>query len=364
MKNLLKISEHDTYGKMRHIFKNGEVLFSGTDVIHALGFTNKAILTDCVDEQDRVTINISESVGDTNRTVGEIMINLFGVQSLIAACKNKVDTKVFKSWLINGISSKYCLQNSGSIYTTKDYSMFKYLEGNRDTLQARVDKIKNSINKVGYVTNPIIVNDKFEVVDGQGRVEALKQMNLPVDYIVVNGVGTEECISLNIYNTSWNLPDYVKSYAERGNDNYKRLYNLFKEYKDIGIRNITAAVSEKNIANSTVKDGTFILSQSDYEKGKKVLDYLNKFIPCIKKKKRVKKQAIIPALIFCYFSNDIDNDKLFERFNDRFPLSDSPDNIAEGLMVIEDIYNKNSRNKVMLSYIFNMSKNKVNPNKK
>lgn len=41
------------------------------------------------------------------------------------------------------------------IYTTKDYSMFKVLNGNRTVNPSRVMKIKKSINDVGYITNPI-----------------------------------------------------------------------------------------------------------------------------------------------------------------------------------------------------------------
>lgn len=131
----LLVSESKIYGRMRHVLLNGEVLFLGSDVIHSLGFTNKGILTDCVDEDDRREIDITES--ETGRSVKEIMINLYGVQSLIAACNNKVNIKPFKAWLIHDIASGYhtSTKSKREICTTKDYTKFKHLEGNRDTLQ-------------------------------------------------------------------------------------------------------------------------------------------------------------------------------------------------------------------------------------
>lgn len=45
---------------------------------------------------------------------------------------------------------------------TKDYNMFKLLTGNRDVQRPHVEKIKQSIKNVGYITSPIIVNEKWK----------------------------------------------------------------------------------------------------------------------------------------------------------------------------------------------------------
>jgi len=108
------------------------------------------------------------------------------------------------------------------ILSTKDYNLFKKMVGNRPTQLFRVKKILKSIEKVGYITNPIIVNDKMEIIDGQARFEALKQLNLPIDYIIVNNAGIKECISMNTYNSNWKEMDYINSYANVGNINYIR----------------------------------------------------------------------------------------------------------------------------------------------
>ena len=95
------------------------------------------------------------------------------------------------------------------ILETKDYSKFKVLDGNRAIRDRRVDAIVQSITEVGYVTSPILVNENMEVIDGQGRLAALERLNMPVEYIVQEGIGIEECRQMNIHQSNWTDYDYV-----------------------------------------------------------------------------------------------------------------------------------------------------------
>ena len=47
---------------------------------------------------------------------------------------------------------------TGNTYRTEDYSIFRFLEGNRSIDACRVSKILKSINIHGYIYNPIVVN--------------------------------------------------------------------------------------------------------------------------------------------------------------------------------------------------------------
>lgn len=105
------------------------------------------------------------------------------------------------------------------IYEEDDYSVFKALENNRDVLQARVNRLIKSIGE-RYVLSPIMVNEKMEVIDGQGRFEARKALGLPIHYYVEPGATIEDCRRMNRYNTTWSILDYVKSHAKSGNENY------------------------------------------------------------------------------------------------------------------------------------------------
>ena len=62
------------------------------------------------------------------------------------------------------------LLNTGTdttkIYTTKDYSIFGYILGNRDIVQNHVLNLAKLIKEIDLEV-PIIVNEKMEVCDGQ-----------------------------------------------------------------------------------------------------------------------------------------------------------------------------------------------------
>jgi ParB-like chromosome segregation protein Spo0J len=64
------------------------------------------------------------------------------------------------------------------IFETRDYGMFKRLKGNRDITTNRVAIIKASIENIGYISNPIICNENMEIIDGQGRYEACKELEI------------------------------------------------------------------------------------------------------------------------------------------------------------------------------------------
>lgn len=158
------------------------------------------------------------------------------------------------------------------VFKTYNYNKFNKMTGNRDIESKRIAKIKESIDTVGQVINPIIVNEKFEVIDGQGRLETFKLLQLPVYYIVVPGIGMKECVSMNINQTNWTLPDYIKSFADMNNESYIRLSKLLNTFLGgkITLNVVDCAVSGSLRANSrTIKSGAYICEEIQYENAKK-----------------------------------------------------------------------------------------------
>lgn len=116
------------------------------------------------------------------------------------------------------------------IQVTQDYPLFKRIKGNRAVSKPHISRllqaIKTTPDSVSY--NPIVVNDKFEIIDGQHRFEAIKQLSLPVYYIQVDDLTLQTVQQLNSVSKAWSPMDYAKSYAELGNKNYQ-IYIDFKE---------------------------------------------------------------------------------------------------------------------------------------
>lgn len=158
----------------------------------------------------------------------------------------------------------------GEIFRTTDYSQFGTIKGNRPP--ASVEKIKKSIEKVGYVLSPILVNEKMQVIDGQNRLLALKALGYPVDYMVAPGAGEKECIALNIGQSNWKTRDYIHYYAENMNGSYMRLCKLLETYRDIPLEAMIFIAKPKQLAYTTggsittqIKEGTFDLSDERME---------------------------------------------------------------------------------------------------
>lgn len=229
------------------------------------------------------------------------------------------------------------------VYRTSDYSLFKKLNGNRGVDDSRVEKIKRSIEKVGYVMSPILTNEKYEIIDGQGRFTALKELELPIDYIVVPNTGLEECRQMNINQSKWTIVDYIKSYADGGNDSYKILFSLYLRYKKLGITVICNAVDgTSGKISSKIKNGLFRCTEEDCERAIKVLDFEEKFIDVVKKIKG-RADCMYIAIGFCYSNEEVDNEDLLTKMRKYGHTIKAAANVEQALDQISDVYNFNNR---------------------
>lgn len=123
--------------------------------------------------------------------------------------------------------------------TTKDYSLFLPVEGNRPLNQSHINKLVDSMKKNGNISAIICreVEGKdgqkyFEVMDGQHRLEALKIMDFPVEFDSWQ-ITNRGMISLNENQKNWTLEDY-KNFGVK--DGIKDYITLDKYYQESGIK--------------------------------------------------------------------------------------------------------------------------------
>ena len=178
------------------------------------------------------------------------------------------------------------------VYETTDYGMFREMPFNRDVTEKRVAKIIASFSEK-EILNPIVVNEYCEIVDGQGRYEALKQLGRPIKFVVAYGADINDCRRMNIYNTNWNWADYINSYAKAGNPNYIRLQSCAEE-TGLSHRLILCLTGQSDggcdvkeySANYRVPNGLLIFTEDDVTV---VKDMFKKF-------KEIKEALLIPRL--------------------------------------------------------------------
>ena len=104
-----------------------------------------------------------------------------------------------------------------SVYEETNYNCFHRLPDNRDVFATRIEKLIASMSD-RYILNPIIVNEKMEIIDGQGRFEARKAMKKPIHYIIVRGATSDDCRRMNKYTTVWTQLDYARSFEKSSSE--------------------------------------------------------------------------------------------------------------------------------------------------
>jgi hypothetical protein len=119
-----------------------------------------------------------------------------------------------------------------NIQTTLDYNQFKRIAGNRPINNIQVRKLYESIAEDPGIAmaTPIIVNDNMEILDGQHRLAAMKKLNLPVSYFMVDSMGLEQVQRMNSATKTWSPVDYAKSFSELGNENYVVYLDYKRKY--------------------------------------------------------------------------------------------------------------------------------------
>jgi hypothetical protein len=119
------------------------------------------------------------------------------------------------------------------LFVTKDYSIFKTLKGNRVLDKHHIYRLKNKIEAEGNLTSefPVNLNDNYEIIDGQHRIEALKELNFPVYYTISEGASLATVRQVNIARKNWNWYDYAQSFAAEGNRHYQDLLHFYDAFK-------------------------------------------------------------------------------------------------------------------------------------
>lgn len=241
----------------------------------------------------------------------------------------------------------------GKIYETKNYNKFIKKEWNRDINQNNINKIDKSVKENGWLITPIIVNENYEIIEGQHRYYYAKQNNLPIYYMVIPGLNDTDCQIMNSIRTSWLTADYIKYHAIKGNVSYARLMSLNDVYKSINLTTIVYALIGSHSEggyNKNIIEGKFECTEEEYYKATEMLDYLNTLIDEIKKIKG-KKVSICNAIIFCYKNNLVDMARLKKQI---LNFSNSINGIVDmesALQELERIYNYGIKKKENIVYI-------------
>jgi len=147
--------------------------------------------------------------------------------------------------------------------------------GNRDTYDAHISKFETLLNEYGFMDSlKVIPNGNcYQIVEGQHRFEAGKRSGMTefpcyvIDWL--EGCDDDEIqniiISLNSNNRAWTIYDFVKSFADRGDEQYKILKSRMIQYRDTLSNGVVASCHTGTArGHQFVKEGTFKNINSDF----------------------------------------------------------------------------------------------------
>ena len=137
-------------------------------------------------------------------------------------------------------------QQVNTVYKTNDLKMFKSITGNRPTNPQHIRRLTDSIKVNGLLCNPILVNEKMEVIDGQHRLDACKNAETEVYFIILTGYSLPEVQTLNLNQKNWQKKDFMNGYADKGIESYVTLRDFYEQNSDFSLGFCIKLLSQKS----------------------------------------------------------------------------------------------------------------------
>lgn len=259
-------------------------------------------------------------------------------------------------------------QEVNKVYKTNELEIFKQIEGNRPPNPQHIKRLSQSIKEFGLLCNPILVNENMEVIDGQHRLLAAKKVESEIYYIILKGYNLTEVHALNLNQKNWTKKDFMYGYADMGIESYFKLRDFHKKNNDFTLNDCIAMCSNTTSGssfgmaqkysktNTNTKTGISNITQS-FEEGtwvgkdfKVAQDYADK-IKLIKPYYiNYNRSTFVGTMLSLFTNKDFDFNEFMHKLRLQPTALIDCANRAQYKMLIEDIYNYRSRNKVSLRY--------------
>jgi hypothetical protein len=229
------------------------------------------------------------------------------------------------------------------IHKTRDFDKFKFIDGNRKIIKPHLLSLIKSIEDNGYLFGIIVVNGAFEIIDGQHRFKACKQLDIPFYYVIKKNYGLDEVHTLNQLTKNWTMDQFMNSYADMGYREYQ-MYKFFKEKYNFGHAECMSLLSGSTyrVAGPAVKKfkhGFFKVT--NLTGATNIAEHVYEFAPYYEGFRR---RCFIFALTRMSKVKDYDRKQMIQKV--KFQSAKLIDQVStkDYLLVLEKIYNFKSRN--------------------
>jgi len=250
------------------------------------------------------------------------------------------------------------------VFKTNDLTGFKTIKGNRPPNPQHVKRLAISIQENGLLQNPIIVNEDMEVVDGQHRLMAARKAESSIYFIIVEGYHLQQVQVLNLNQKNWTKKDFMNGYADMGVAAYVKLRDFVNKNNDLNMTDCIA-ICANNLSSSsssinqkyrkgsdrvfniveifeegTWLGGDFDLAQRNADKIYMVKPYYNGY----------NRSTFVQALLGMFRIDEFDFTQFIKKLSIQGGKLIDCTSVTQYRLLIEEIYNYKSRDKVNLRY--------------
>ena len=235
------------------------------------------------------------------------------------------------------------------VHTTKDYSLFKTLNGNRDVNNLHLTRLKESMKK-NHLTTIIMVNEKFEIIDGQHRFLISQELKLPINYIISKNYGLNEVQILNANMKNWQIVDYVNGYCDLGYKDYLIYRDFVKDYgfqSQVSILLLSGEQPGGNDVSASTKFKEGLFKVKDLEKAKRTAEKIMMIEPYYKGYLR---RSFILALYGMLKNENFEFTEFLSKLKKQPTTMQDCTGSTQYKVLIEEIYNYRRREKINLRF--------------
>lgn len=245
---------------------------------------------------------------------------------------------------------------STEYFSTTEYSIFTYSPQQRRIQRSHVEAIKQSIrvnNKLYFY--PIIVNMAMEVLDGQHRLAAAKDLKVPIYFIKSDEVTIQDIAYISNVNKGWTKDNWLDFYLTLAKENdspeYKeyRTFNHF--YKGYPWLTITSAIklATKAVGNQTwtqFESGKY--EANNIEFAHQVLNACEDFEPYFPQYKHA---HFIDAMYKILKKYPYDRERMLDKLEIASGRLHGKTKVSEYIGMLDDLYNFNAKKAKVNWYI-------------
>lgn len=237
------------------------------------------------------------------------------------------------------------IKENVQIYSTKEYHLFNSIDGNRTVNKKHVNRLKKSMSE-NYLFTLIIVNEKYEIIDGQHRFQAIKELGLPLYFIVKDGYQLDFVHQYNINTQNWKSADYLESYCGLGNLQYLEFKKFITKH-EINMQIAMYILTGDDSGNMVKMFNAGLFKIKDIKEAEDIMDKLNKCAPYFA---RYKTRWFVYAIIRLLKKPQFEFEDFLNKLKTQPTALQVCNDVKQYVELIEEIYNYRRREKVNLRY--------------